>query len=55
MRPPLHVAVDARVLGERGVGRYLSSLLAALAGIKGPQRYTLFVNRKSRPELAPKD
>ena len=52
---PLHVAIDARVLGERGVGRYLSSLLAALASIKGPQRYSLFVNSKSRPELAPSD
>jgi glycosyltransferase involved in cell wall biosynthesis len=52
---PLHVAIDARVLGERGVGRYLSSLLAALAKIKGPQRYSLFVNSKSRPELAPSD
>jgi glycosyltransferase involved in cell wall biosynthesis len=51
----LHVGVDARVLGERGVGRYLSSLLQALAAIKGPQRYTLFVNSKSRAELAPQD
>lgn len=51
----LHVGIDARVLGERGVGRYLSSLLGALAAIKGPQRYSLFVNSKSKPALAPRD
>ena len=56
MKPaPLHVAIDARVLGERGVGRYLSNLLAALAGLPGPMRYTLFTLAKSRAELAPRD
>jgi glycosyltransferase involved in cell wall biosynthesis len=50
----LHVAVDARVLGERGVGRYLSNLLTALAAIPGPQRYTLFTLAKSKAELVPK-
>lgn len=53
--PRLHVAIDARVLGERGVGRYLGNLLRAFAAIKGPTRYTLFTLAKSKSEMAPKD
>jgi glycosyltransferase involved in cell wall biosynthesis len=48
----LQIAVDARVLGLRGVGRYLSNLLDALAGLKQPHRFHLFLGRQSvRTEL----
>jgi glycosyltransferase involved in cell wall biosynthesis len=51
----LHVGIDARVLGERGVGRYLSNLLRGLADIKGKHQFTLFTLAKSQTDLAPKD
>jgi glycosyltransferase involved in cell wall biosynthesis len=51
----LRVGIDARVLGQRGVGRYLSNLLAAMARQRGPWEFTLFVNERSRLNLVPKD
>jgi glycosyltransferase involved in cell wall biosynthesis len=49
------VAVDARVLGGRGAGRYLANLLAAMAALEAPLRVTLFTLDKSQESLAPRD
>lgn len=54
-RPELRIAIDARVLGQRGVGRYLSNLLAALARRPDPARYLLLLGRRSRRDLVPAD
>ncbi|MES2201943.1 MAG: hypothetical protein V4498_06815, partial [candidate division FCPU426 bacterium] len=51
----LHVGIDARVLGRRGVGRYLSNLLRAMAGQSGDWRATVFLSGQSRAELVPRD
>ncbi len=51
----LHVGIDARVLGRRGVGRYLSNLLRAMAGLGGDWRATVFLSGQSRAELVPRD
>jgi glycosyltransferase involved in cell wall biosynthesis len=52
---PLRLAVDARVLGQRGIGRYLANLLRALA--EGPQDLSvrLYLGRASVREAVPKD
>lgn len=55
MKRPLRIAIDARVLGQRGVGRYLSNLLAALSARPDAARYLLLLGRQSRHELVPKD
>lgn len=55
MSKPLCVAIDARVLGHRGVGRYLSNLLRALAERKDEVRYLLYLGPKSMRELVPAD
>lgn len=47
--------MDARVLGQRGVGRYLSNLINAMANQKGDWKVTLFVQPSSRRELIPRD
>jgi glycosyltransferase involved in cell wall biosynthesis len=51
---PAHVAVDARVLGGRGAGRYLANLLRAMAEMDPPTRFTLFTLEKSQAEAAPR-
>jgi glycosyltransferase involved in cell wall biosynthesis len=50
----LSVAVDARVLGQRGVGRYLSNLLDALDALEQPHRFHLFLGRQSDRARIPK-
>jgi glycosyltransferase involved in cell wall biosynthesis len=55
MSAELRIAIDARVLGQRGVGRYLSNLLAALLRRRERARYLLFLGRASRRELLPDD
>ena len=54
-RQPLCVAIDARVLGHRGVGRYLANLVRALAQRKDDARYLLYLGPRSIKELVPKD
>jgi glycosyltransferase involved in cell wall biosynthesis len=51
----LKIAVDARVLGQRGVGRYLSNLLRALAETREDLEVRLYLGPSSTPEAAPKD
>ncbi len=43
----LHVGIDARTLGRRGVGRYLKNLVASLAAEAPGWRFTLFLGPKS--------
>ncbi len=51
----LRVAIDARVLGQRGVGRYLSNLLAAFARSRQPNTYFLYLGSQSQHDLIPDD
>jgi len=51
----LKIAVDARVLGQRGVGRYLANLLRALAATREDLAVRLYLGPSSAPEAAPKD
>lgn len=51
----LKIAVDARVLGQRGVGRYLANLLRALAGTREDLAVRLYLGPSSAREAAPKD
>lgn len=55
MRRELRIAIDGRVLGQRGVGRYLSNLLQGLAARPDPARYLVMLGRRSRRELLPDD
>lgn len=56
MKPaPLKVAVDARVLGQRGVGRYLANLLRALSESRGDFSMRLFLAPSSVEACVPKD
>ena len=53
---PLRIGVNALYLIPGGVGGteiYLRSLLAALAEIDGVNRYFIFTNRETGPDLAP--
>ena len=43
MTAPLHIGIDARKIRDFGIGRYLEGLLTGLAGLHGPERYTLFL------------
>lgn len=47
--------MDARPLGQRGVGRYLAGLLEGLHALKGDFSLTLFASPQSRLEFVPKD
>lgn len=54
--PPLRIGVNALYLIPGGVGGteiYLRSLLQALAGIDRINRYFVFTNRETGPDLAP--
>jgi glycosyltransferase involved in cell wall biosynthesis len=51
----LRLAVDARVLGQRGIGRYLSNLLRALAESPADLAVRLFLGRASAQDAVPKD
>lgn len=53
MTRPLQIAVDARVLGLRGVGRYLSNLLDALGGLRQPHHFHLFLGPQSAKARTP--
>ncbi len=55
MTRPLRIAVDARVLGQRGVGRYLANLLNASARLPHPHEFLLYLGPSSRKELVPQD
>ncbi|HTB34803.1 MAG TPA: glycosyltransferase family 1 protein [bacterium] len=54
-RPPLRLAMDARVLGQRGIGRYLANLLRALAESPADLSVRLYLGRASVREAVPKD
>lgn len=49
------MAIDARVLGQRGVGRYLSNLLAGFARSRQANEYLLYLGSQSQRELIPQD
>jgi glycosyltransferase involved in cell wall biosynthesis len=52
----MHIGVNALYLIPGGVGGteiYLRSLLQALAAIDGDNRYTIFTNRETGPDLVP--
>jgi glycosyltransferase involved in cell wall biosynthesis len=52
---PLRLAVDARVLGQRGIGRYLANLLRALAESRADLAVRLYLGRASLREAVPDD
>lgn len=47
--------MDARVLGARGVGRYLAGLLQGLSQLRHPHRFLVFLQPASRRDLVPQD
>jgi glycosyltransferase involved in cell wall biosynthesis len=51
----LRIAVDGRVLGHRGVGRYLANVLLAASRLKHPHQFWVYLGPTSRGELVPKD
>ncbi len=51
----LTVAVDGRVLGHRGVGRYLANTLNALARLKHSHRFLVYLGPASKAGLLPQD
>jgi glycosyltransferase involved in cell wall biosynthesis len=53
--PKFRLAVDARVLGRRGVGRYLANLLRALADSREEFEARLYLAESSVLEAAPAD
>ena len=54
-RRALRIAVDGRVLGHRGVGRYLSNTLQAAARLKHPHQFLVYLGPASKAELLPAD
>jgi len=54
-RRALRIAVDGRVLGHRGVGRYLSNVLQAAARLKHPHQFLVYLGPASKLELLPRD
>ena len=52
---PLKVAIDARVLGQRGIGRYLSNLLGALARTREDLALRLALGPASLRDAVPRD
>jgi glycosyltransferase involved in cell wall biosynthesis len=56
MKPrALRIAVDGRVLGQRGVGRYLANVLQAAAKLKHPHQFLVYLGPASKEELLPHD
>lgn len=51
----LKLAVDARVLGQRGIGRYLANLLRALSQRRDDLEVRLYLGRASVREAVPGD
>jgi glycosyltransferase involved in cell wall biosynthesis len=49
---PLRIAIDARRVGDFGVGTYIRNLVAALAGLDRENRYILIALKGNEPELA---
>ncbi|MGH7442777.1 MAG: glycosyltransferase family 4 protein [bacterium] len=52
---PLKLAVDARVLGQRGIGRYLANLLHALSRIDADISVRLYLGHASSEDAVPRD
>ncbi len=48
----LHIAIDARRLGDFGIGTYIRNLVRSLAGLDHENRYTLIVRDKAAGEFA---
>ncbi len=48
----LHIAIDARRLGDFGIGTYIRNLVRSLAQLDQENRYTLIVRDKSAGEFA---
>jgi glycosyltransferase involved in cell wall biosynthesis len=53
MNSSLRIGIDARVLGRRGVGRYLKNLCQAMAGLKHGHSITLFLGPRSERQAVP--
>jgi glycosyltransferase involved in cell wall biosynthesis len=51
----LRIAVDGRVLGQRGVGRYLANVLQAAAKLKHPHQFLVYLGPASKEALLPRD
>ncbi|MGE5570450.1 MAG: glycosyltransferase family 4 protein [Rhodospirillales bacterium] len=49
---PLRIVIDARRIGDFGVGTYIRNLVHALAGLDSENTYILVVSRPDEPELA---
>ncbi|MGH9592172.1 MAG: glycosyltransferase family 4 protein, partial [Bryobacteraceae bacterium] len=49
---PLHIAIDARRLGDFGIGTYIRNLVRSLARLDRENRYTLIVRPKQSGEFA---
>jgi glycosyltransferase involved in cell wall biosynthesis len=47
--------VDGRVLGHRGVGRYLANVLEALSHLKHPHQFLVYLGPASKAALVPRD
>jgi glycosyltransferase involved in cell wall biosynthesis len=48
---PYTIGIDARKLGDFGIGTYVRNLVAGLADIDNENRYVLFVGREAPPDL----
>ncbi len=51
----MKIGIDGRVLGRRGVGRYLKNLLAALADLGSRDEFTVFLGPRSRTQDLPRN
>ena len=49
----MRIGIDARMLDNTGIGRYLRNLLTHLAQFEQPHEYVIFVNRGTAPVIAP--
>ena len=48
---PLHIVIDARRIGNFGIGTYIRSLIHALGGIDRANRYTIVIHPEGEAEL----
>jgi len=49
---PLRIAIDARRLGDFGIGTYIRNLVRSLARLDRENHYTLIIRPKQGDELA---